>query len=179
MPTTVPPRDGGSLQSGTSQPIVLTDETALHQAFLAEYDTLVADARTALGADATELAPKVVEGAFVRAWGARDRFHAAAELHSFLEDDMHHAAARALSRRAAAHRLGGAGARPSHEAIATNADESWTHVQHALHGEPHSPEVLAEAAAISRHEAAEHIAGISKERPWWIPVGVGILAFPG
>lgn len=175
MSTTVPPRDGDSFHTGTSHPTVLTDETALRQRFFAKYDALLADARAALGADAAELAPKVVEGAFVRAWDARDRFATADELDAFLADDVHHAAARALSRRAAAHRLGGAGARTSHETLATNADESWTHVQHALHGESHSPEVLAEAAAISRHEAAEHIAEMSKERPWWIPVGIVVV----
>lgn len=175
MPTTVPPRDGDALNPSTSPQLVLTDESALRQHFLAKYDSLLADARAALGADATELAPKVVEGAFVRAWDTRDRFRSADELQRFLADDVHHAAARALSRRAAAHRMGGAGARGTHEKPAANAEESWGHVIHALHGEAHSPKVLAEAAAISRHEAAEHIAEMSKERPWWVLPAIVIV----
>lgn len=176
MPTTVPPRDGNAFNPAKSPQMVLTDETVLRRLFLVKFDTLLADARTALGAGASELAPKVVEGAFVRAWDARHRFTSDGELQTFLVEDLGHAAARALSRRAAAHRLGGAGARTAHETIASNAEESWGHVLHALHSEAHSPEVLASAAAISRHEAAGHIAEMSKERPWWIPVSIVVLA---
>src|SRR3954465_10764056 len=85
----------------------LADENALHDAFLAEYPTLSAEATAELGSEAAALTPKVVEGAFVRAWDARARFRTPAELHQFLVEDVHHAAARALSRRAAAHRFAG------------------------------------------------------------------------
>jgi ferric-dicitrate binding protein FerR (iron transport regulator) len=44
---------------------------------------------------------------------------------------------------------------------------------HALHGEAHSPQALAEAAAHSRHEAAEHIKVSSRETPLWIPILIG------
>ncbi len=176
MPTTVPPRDGDAFNSATSPQIFLANESVLRRLFLAKYDTLLADARTALGTDAFELAPKVVEGAFVRAWETRDRFTSDGELQTFLVDDLGHGAARALSRRAAAHRMGGAGARTAHETSVSKAEESWDHVLHALHGEAHSPEVLARVAAISRHEAAGHIAEMSKERPWWIPVSIIVVA---
>ena len=83
----------------------LTDESALHDAFLVEYPILTAEARGELGPEASVLTPKVVEGAFVRAWDSRDRLTTPAELHHFLVEDVHHAAARALSRRAAAHRF--------------------------------------------------------------------------
>jgi transmembrane sensor len=176
MLTTVPPRDGEALNPATSPQFVLTDETVLRRFFLVKYDALLADARTALGAGASELAPKVVEGAFVRAWESREHFTSDGELQTFLVEDLRHAAARALSRRVAAHRLGGAGARTGHETIAPNAEESWGHVLHALHGEAHSPEALAKAAAISRHEAAAHISEMSKERPWWIPASIVAVA---
>jgi transmembrane sensor len=60
-------------------------------------------------------------------------------------------------------------------------EQSWAHVVHALHGEAHSPQALAQAAALSRHEAAEHIAVIEKGVPVWkvvaiIAVVVGALA---
>jgi ferric-dicitrate binding protein FerR (iron transport regulator) len=122
------------------------------------------------------LTPKVVEGAFVRAWDVRDRFHSPAELHEFLIEDVQHAAARALSRRMAAHRFAG------HEAAATHTDhkvpdttpeQSWEHVLHALHGEEHSSKALAEQAAVSRHEAAEHITSLTKGAPPWKPILFG------
>ena len=163
----------------------LADENALHDAFLAEYPTLAAEAKAELGAAAAPLTPKVVEGAFVRAWDARARFRTPAELHQFLVEDVHHAAARALSRRAAAHRFAGHDTPQSkhaaHAAAEVDMEQSWAHVVHALHGEPHSPQALAQAAALSRHEAAEHIAVIEKGVPVWkvvaiIVVVVGVLA---
>ena len=153
----------------------LADERALHDAFFAEYPALAAEARAELGADAAALSPKVVEGAFVRAWDARARFQTPAQLHQFLIEDVHHAAARALSRRAAAHRFAGHDApqtkhaRPSDE---VDLEQSWAHVLHALRGEAHSPQALAQAAALSRHETAGHIAQLDKSVPVWKVAGV-------
>ena len=70
MSTTVPPRDDGAsvpMSAGSALP----NEEALRLAFFARYPTLAAEARTALGDEAAGLTPKVVEGAFVRAWDAR------------------------------------------------------------------------------------------------------------
>ena len=106
MSTTVPPRDSGAdapLFSGSALP----NEEALRLAFFARYTPLAAQARTTLGDDAAVLAPKVVEGAFVRAWDARTRLATPEQLDAFLNEDVHHAAVRALSRRAGAHRLAG------------------------------------------------------------------------
>jgi transmembrane sensor len=173
MSTSVPPRDGGV----SAPPIrtALADEEALRRVFLAEFPALTAEARTDLGADAVVLSTKVVEGAFVRAWDARARLATPDDLHKFLVDDVHHAAARALSRRAAAHRLGGDAAHTAHTASETTPEQSWAHIQHALHGEAHSPKALAEAAALSRHEAAEHIVGVTRERPLWAVLAVGAV----
>jgi len=95
---------------------------------------------------------------------------------------VHHASARALSRRAAAHRMGD----PAHHeplpdegsaaAVTIDPDSAWAHIQHALHGEAHSAEALTQAAAISRHDAAHHIAAASKERGWKLLALVGVLA---
>ena len=90
--------DGGT-HTPVPPAVALADEEALRQVFHAEYSALTAEARADLGDDARALAPKVVEGAFVRAWDARARFHTPAEVHEFLVEDVHHAAARALSRR--------------------------------------------------------------------------------
>lgn len=179
MSTPVPHRDGDApipLPLRTPLP----DESALHDAFVAEYPLLAAEAKAELGVEAASLTPKVVEGAFVRAWDARAKFHTPAELHQFLVDDVHHAAARALSRRAAAHRFAGheaPGARHAAPTDTIDMDQSWAHVVHALHGEAHSPQVLAEAAALSRHEAAEHIAVIERGVPVWkIAAVLGVVA---
>jgi ferric-dicitrate binding protein FerR (iron transport regulator) len=169
MSTSVPHRDGDApipLPLRTPLP----DESALHAAFVAEYPTLSAEARAELGSEAATLSPKVVEGAFVRAWDSRAKFQTPAQLHQFLVEDVHHAAARALSRRAAAQRFAGHDAPHAKHARPTdeiNMEQSWAHVLQALHGESHSPQALAEAAALSRHEAAEHIAVIDRSVPAW------------
>jgi ferric-dicitrate binding protein FerR (iron transport regulator) len=184
MSTPVPHREGeGAISLPLRTPLV--DESALHDVFLAEYPTLTAEAKAELGSEAAALTPKVVEGAFVRAWDARAKFRTPAELHQFLVEDVHHAAARALSRRAAAHRFAGQdapqGKQAAHAVGEIDMEQSWAHVVHALHGEAHSPQALAEAAAHSRHEAAEHIAVIEKGVPVWkvaavIALVVGLLA---
>jgi ferric-dicitrate binding protein FerR (iron transport regulator) len=176
MTTPTPPRaDGAPLSSSTGT--ALEDEEALKRAFLADYAALSAEARADLGDAAVALATKVVEGAFVRAWDAREKIKTPEELHKFLVDDVHHAAARALSRRAAAHRFAAHGT--SDAKHATNGDidptTSWEHIQHALHGEEHSPSTLAAVAAASRHEAADHIGHVGQSRGAWIAVGVAVV----
>ena len=79
MSTPVSQRDGDAPVPHTLR-TPLTDESALHDAFLAEYPTLAAEAKAELGAEAAALSPKVVEGAFVRAWDARTRFQTPAQL---------------------------------------------------------------------------------------------------
>lgn len=178
MSTPVPHREGDAAIP-LPLPTPLADENALHDAFLAEYPTLTAEAKAELGSEAAALTPKVVEGAFVRAWDARARFRTPAELHQFLVEDVHHAAARALSRRAAAHRFAGheapQGKHAAHATDDVDMEQSWAHVVHALHGEPHSSQALAQAAALSRHEAAEHIAVIEKGVPVWKVVAIIVV----
>ena len=83
MSTTVPPRDGASVPpSGGS---ALPNEDALRRAFFARYAAVGAQARAALGEDAANLTPKVVEGAFVRAWDARSRLSTPEQLDQFLQ----------------------------------------------------------------------------------------------
>ncbi len=180
MSAAVPPR-------GTSAPISqpgalpppgapLESEDALKQVFFAEYAALTEEAHTALGDPKSPLTTKVVEGAFVRAWDARATLLTMEQLEKFLIDDVHHASARALSRRVAAHRFAGhASADTAHTIKPTTPEESWTHVQHALHGEEHRPSTLAAVAKASRHEAAGHIGGIAKGGNVWVAVLVVAL----
>jgi transmembrane sensor len=174
MSTTFDARDGNAPDAGAPA-AALADEEALRRFFLEEYPALTEEARADLGPDARALVGKVVEGAFVRAWDARARFRTPVEVHQFLVEDIHHAAARALSRRAGAHRLSGGGHAEAHAVREETQEEAWLHIMHALHGEPHSPKALAEAAAHSRHEAAEHIKDSSRETPLWILLSVGAV----
>jgi len=178
MSTTFDARDGNASNPGP-QAVALESEETLRRVFLEEFASLTAEARADLGEDARALVPKVVEGAFVRAWDARARFRTPEEVHQFLVEDVHHAAARALSRRASAHRLKAGGHAAAHAVHEETPDEAWTHIMHALHGESHSPQALAAAAAHSRHEAAEHIKGSSKATPLWVLAAIGavVLAF--
>jgi ferric-dicitrate binding protein FerR (iron transport regulator) len=174
MSTTFDARDGNTATPAPNA-VALPDEDALRRVFLAEFQSLTDEAYADLGDDARALAPKVVEGAFVRAWDARARFRTTDEVHQFLVDDVHHAAARALSRRVSAHRLSGGGHADAHVVKPESPDEAWQHIMHALHGEAHSPKALAEAAALSRHEAAEHIKVSTRETPWWVFLLIGAV----
>jgi len=165
-------RDGDGVMN-PSPNIALADEEALHRTFLNEYDALTAEARADLGAEAVVLAPKVVEGAFVRAWDSRARFRTPADVRAFLVEDVHHAAARALSRRMAARRLAGHEHADAHATHDPTPDEAWKHILHAVHGEVHSPQALSAAAAVARHGAAEHINVATHEGNPWIPVLLG------
>lgn len=173
MSTSVP-FDGGAQTPAPLPSLPLGDEEALHRVFLTEYPNLAAEARADLGDEGAGFRAHVVEGAFVRAWDARDRLSTPESVHAFLVEDVHHASARALSRRAIAHRIGTHSAPETAHAQHTlkemSPDESWTHIQHALHGDAHTPDSIEAAMAISRHEAAEHIATVEKARPWWIAV---------
>jgi ferric-dicitrate binding protein FerR (iron transport regulator) len=178
MSTTFNTSDGGT-HTPVPTGVALADEESLRQVFHLEYSALYAEARAELGDNARALAPKVVEGAFVRAWDARARFHTPAEVHAFLVEDVHHAAARALSRRSAAHRLSGGARQEAHAVQDETEEDAWKHIMHALHGEAHSPQALAEAAAHSRHEAAEHIKISTRETPLWIPILIGAVVLMG
>lgn len=167
MSTTFDARDGNAPDAGAPA-VALANEETLRRVFLEEFASLTAEARADLGEDARALVPKVVEGAFVRAWDARAKFRTPEEVHQFLVDDVHHAAARALSRRAGAHRLAGGGKASAHAVHDETPEEAWTHIMHALHGESHSPQALAELAKHSRHEAAEHIKHSDRSTPLWV-----------
>ncbi|HKP15896.1 MAG TPA: hypothetical protein VJT85_07525, partial [Gemmatimonadaceae bacterium] len=138
MSTTFDARDGNAPDAGDPA-TALADEESLRRFFLEEYPALTEEARTDLGPDARALVSKVVEGAFVRAWDARARLRTPVEVHQFLVEDIHHAAARALSRRAGAHRLAGGGHASAHAVREETSEEAWTHIMQALHGESHSP----------------------------------------
>lgn len=183
MPT-LPPRNGDA-RDGAAPPVspMLPDEAALRRVFDAEFPGLVESASRELG-PAAPLAPRVVESAFVHAWEQRARLETPAGLHSFLEEDVHHGVARALSRRAAAHRLGHHG-EEAHEHHGTDGgtataappvdmEVAWMHVVHTIHDQGPRHEARAHAIEQTRHDAAQHVAAIGAKRSWW-PVAVAAV----
>jgi ferric-dicitrate binding protein FerR (iron transport regulator) len=167
----------------------LADESAFKQAFDLEFNGAIAEARSKLG-DATSLAPRVVETAFVNAWQQRATLTAHDQFKTVLTTEIHHGAARALSRRHAAGRFGGGGA--SHSASPTRDEQTmtgthaatadadpeaaWSRITRTIHGEGHTAEAHRAAASVTRHDAAAHMKGVAKRPSWVIPVLIGVVA---
>src|SRR3954470_14502626 len=120
---------------------VLPNPDALHKVFDAEFQSVLAQARQELG-EAVSLAPRVAEGAFVRAWDARARLQNSDDVKEFLHNDVKHAAARALARRRAIQESGDAGQislrTAEHVAASTSVDQkvSWSHIVQAIQLDP-------------------------------------------
>ena len=168
---------------------VLPNPDALHKVFDAEFQNLLAQAKQELG-DAVSLAPRVAEGAFVRAWDARARLQTQEQLKQFLRDDVKAAAARALARRAAIATSDG-GEQISlktaeHVAAAQSVDPkvSWSHVIAAIHLDPKSAQADKMSAEELRAETAERLdhatkAGISGKTALAIGAAIVIVAVAG
>src|SRR5258708_267405 len=141
---------------------VLPNPDALHKIFDAESQPLLAQARQELG-EAVSLAPRVAEGAFVRAWDARARLKSVDEVKEFLRNDVKHAAARALARRAAIQQSG-VGEQVSlrtaeHVAASTAVDPkvSWSHIVQAIQLDPQAAHTDKMSAEEFRHETAARL----------------------
>jgi len=170
----------------TDQPTgqLIADQQTLERLFRANYSKLLADAKKRLG-DASGTAPRIVSKAFHLAWQDRKRFHSQEELDAFLGANIQHGAARELSRLAGLHRIdshtapGAAGQKARHDHAEMGVDEAWDRLQHTLQGG--APEAYRERASTARHEAAEHVAALGKERNWgpFILIGVVALAIAG
>lgn len=165
---------------------VLPNPDALHKVFDAEFQNLLAQARQELG-EAISLAPRVAEGAFVRAWDARGRLQTMDQLKQFLRDDVKSASARALSRRAAIAQSSDGGQislkTAEHVAAATAVDPkvSWSHVVAAIHLDPESAHGDKMSAEELRHETAGRLdhasqVGISGKAAAGIGAAIVIIA---
>jgi ferric-dicitrate binding protein FerR (iron transport regulator) len=154
----------------------LGDETALERLFRTHFSTLAAEAREHLGPEAAASAPRVVEAAFRTAWDERERFASDQEVEAFLHQAVKRCAARELSRRAAAHHMGGSGAHAVHHAGAAPADvdQAWAHLQRAMH--PARGDAEAAHAQHLRHDAAQHVAQLKQPPSWKMPLLIGALA---
>src|SRR3954469_11302228 len=153
----------------------LRDEATLERLFRTHFSSLCEEARGHLGETAASAAPKVVESTFRQAW--QDRAHIASEpdLMAYLHDMVRRCAARELSRRAAAHHLGGnATGAGQHSTAVADVDQCWSHLSRQIHPEANRAEAQAYAEKL-RHEAAEHVGDLSKPASWRVPVMIGVV----
>ncbi|MEO7085886.1 MAG: hypothetical protein ABI442_19585 [Gemmatimonadaceae bacterium] len=177
MSTSVPPGDGGTQSA-------IADESALKRLFDAHYAEEVESAKSQLG-DATALAPRVVETAFANAWTQRATLNNDASVAAFLTDEVHHGSARALSRRAAAHRFGTHGGRDEpggsakSDSPAADAARSWAEIQKSIHAGEHSDEAHAAFADAGRKDAASHMKNVATKKSWVVPVALGVVVLAG
>lgn len=156
----------------------LSDEAALKRAFDAEFPQCLASAKTQLG-EAASLAPRVVETAFVNAWGQRATLGNHDHLKSILSDEIRHGSARALSKRHSGARMGAlsGGTAKAHDTSANETPEHvWSQIEKALHGSGHTADARAATNAAGRHGAAAHMKQMSKRPGWIIPVAIGAVA---
>jgi ferric-dicitrate binding protein FerR (iron transport regulator) len=151
------------------------DEQSLERVFRDRYPGLVQEANAQL--DEPVGIPRVVEGAFRRAWEDRATFETPEALDGFLHTAVREGAARERKRLATLHRLE-AGAHVHATAHATSTptvDEAWSHLVATLHAPPPDPTAAAHARAASRHDAAHHVAEIGKRRVPVIPIVIGLV----
>ena len=150
-----------------SQPTqFINDQQALERAFRSSYDRWIADAKGRLG-EAAPSAPRVVSKAFHLAWQDRKRLATQEDFDAFIGAQIHHGATREVSRRAGLHRMDhheglGGGAKTKHETHDMDVNEAWDRLQHTLQGG--APEAYRARASTARHEAAEHMKELGKER---------------
>jgi ferric-dicitrate binding protein FerR (iron transport regulator) len=181
MSTSVPPRDGGALSGTNNSSSYLVDEAALRRAFDADYDRLLATARTQLG-DASSQGTRIVEAAFVAAWMQRASLQSAEQVSAFLSEETKHGTSRALSRRAAAQRFGNKGGRESSSTAAhnsgesANAAESWQHIERGIHQPDRGSDAHAAVANAGRHEAAAHMKKVGRGQSWIGFAAIGVVA---
>ena len=181
--------DTRSSSSGSSTKLTpstyLSDENAFRRAFDLEFNAALADARSKLG-DAATMAPRVVETAFVNVWQQRANLTSHEQFKKTLADELHHGAARALSRRAAAHRFGGSNARDEHTMTGTHpatvdgdVEAAWSRIIRTIKGEGDTAAAHREVASATRHEAAAHMKDVAKRKSWVVPVIIGVVALIG
>jgi ferric-dicitrate binding protein FerR (iron transport regulator) len=161
--------------SPLTPPTILTDEAALKRVFDAEFDACLAAAKSQLG-DAPNLAPRVLETAFLNIWSQRATVATQQQLKAALTEEVRHGSARALSRRASAGRFAGGktGTTGQHAAAETSKADVWAHIERTLKGG--GAAAHAAAADAGRHEAAKQMKTMSKRRSWVIPVAIGAVA---
>lgn len=144
---------------------------SLEHLFRASYHPLLADATSRLNGDGAAAA-RAVEAAFVQAWKARSTIASADALEAGLENAVQDEAARIVSRHSIAHHLDdleGGHLSKAPTTVAPSVDQAWGKVKDAIDANRHEAAAKNDAAAHSRHEAAEQLGEIARE-PSKVPV---------
>ena len=140
----------------------ITDQKGLEKVFRQNYDKYVEMAKKHLGEHGAS-APRIVSKAFNLAWQDRKKLATMADLDAFIGAQIHHGAVREQSRVAGLKRLDhGAAHKEKHEVHEMSVDEAWKRLEGTLQGG--SNEAYRERASTARHEAADHMKGLAKER---------------
>lgn len=160
------PTAPSSSKPGSQTSSILPDTQALKRVFDAEFQSLLSQARSALG-NAQSHAPRIAEGALVRAWDARGQLQTQEQLKSFLANDVKQAAGRALARRGPHE-----SSLPPEEAGPVDTAASWQRVVAATRQDPHAAQKEKDAAESMRNEVAEHMATASAGFPPVLTLGV-------
>ncbi|MBL0172065.1 MAG: FecR domain-containing protein [Gemmatimonadaceae bacterium] len=148
------------------------DEKALTGVFRSQYDTLVAQAREALGPELAHFGGRVAQQAMLGTWARRAEFDSAAGLMSALQEAIVGESGQQRRRHAALHtRQGGASHAPHVSAM--SADEAAAKLMEALHPAPvDHAKAVDEVAAARKHHAAQHVNKVGKGRGWKGPTAL-------
>ena len=156
-------------KSGSPQSSIIPDKQALKRVFDTEFQSLLSQARSALG-NAQSQAPRIAEGALVRAWDSRGQLQTQEQLKSFLANDVKQAAGRALARRGPHE-----SSLPPEEAGPVDAAASWQRISDAIRMDPHTAQKEKDAAEAMRHDAAEKVSSASVGFPPVLTFGVLVV----
>lgn len=172
MAQTFPPIDAATIAA-----LNAGDERALERIFREHHAVLLERANERLK-DEPAAAPRLVSATVRELWEERVRFKTSGEIEAFLNEELRNRARAVRARMAAVHRF------EKNEGVkhvahaAPTTDELWAEIHAALHKPP------VDAATVARHrrehakhDAAEHIGSVGKERSLKAPLilgGVGL-----
>lgn len=158
------------------------DEQALTAIFRSDYETLLTNAREALGPDLAHFGARTVEQAMLTVWGQRANYADAAALMASLDEAIVNEATRQKRKHSALHHGYTASTHAPH-VEAPNAEQAVEHLLASLHATPiDHTQALRDAQAASKAHAAEHVNKVAKSRGWVMPtviIAVAAVAIVG
>ena len=148
------------------------DLGALEKLFRAIYPALIAKAKESVDDDTA--ASRVVERLIPHLFADRAKMTSPAAMTEFLDGAVHDAAVRERSRLAGIRKRDDVGKKSS--GAAPTADDAWGRIAATIAGP--TAEARAQAGEMKeklRHEAAGHIKQMTKQRPWYVTLGAGVV----
>lgn len=151
------------------------DEQALTAVFRSRYDSLVAQAREALGPDLAHFSGRVAQQAMLGVWSRRAEFESSLGMTSALQEAVVGEAAQQRRRHAALHtRQGGASHAPHVSAM--SADEAVQKLLEGLHpAKVDHEKAVGEVQAARKHHAAQHVQKVGKGGGWKGPTALIVV----